>query len=58
MRAFVLLRQNLSDYQTLKSEIARLEQEMDMQFADINQALNYLLSPPAQREPIGFGRKS
>jgi len=29
-----------------------------MQFADINQALNYLLSPPAQREPIGFGRKS
>jgi hypothetical protein len=57
MRAFVLLRQHLTDYQSLKTEIGRLEQEMNIQFADINQALAYLLSPAAEREPIGFGRK-
>ncbi|WP_236973801.1 ORF6N domain-containing protein [Membranihabitans maritimus] len=54
MRAFVLLRQHLADYQDLKEEIKRLEEEMNLKFEDINQALNYLLSPKYERRPIGF----
>ena len=57
MRAFVLLRQHLSDYKALQEQIAALEQEMNLKFADINQALHYLLSPAQERQPIGFGRK-
>ena len=54
MRAFVLLRQHLSDYQDLKKEITALEKEMNMKFSDIYQALNHLLSSEAERKPIGF----
>jgi hypothetical protein len=30
---------------------------MKDQFANVHEALAYLLSPAAEREPIGFGRK-
>ena len=43
IRAFVLLRQHLTDYGNLKDEIAQLEKEMDLKFKDIHQAMNYLL---------------
>ncbi len=60
MRAFVLLRQHLSDYKDLKSAIVKLEKEMNVKFKDIHQALNYLLQKDKaqvkheNRERIGF----
>ena len=53
MRAFVLLRHHLADYKDLKKQITALEKEMNVKFKDIQQALNYLLSPQAQRKKIG-----
>ena len=43
MRSFVMLRQHLADYGSLKKDIAKLEKEMNIKFKDIHQALNYLL---------------
>ncbi|MDE0470425.1 MAG: hypothetical protein OXH57_00660 [Ekhidna sp.] len=43
MCAFVLLRQNLSDYKDLKQQAAKLEEEIDIKFKNIHQAINYLL---------------
>ncbi len=43
MRAFVMLRQHLTDYANLKEQITHLEKEMKIKFKDIHQALNYLL---------------
>ena len=43
MRAFVLLRQHLTDYANLTTKVAQLEKEMNIKFKDIHQALNYLL---------------
>ncbi|MEI6866386.1 ORF6N domain-containing protein [Flavicella sp.] len=60
MRAFVMLRQHLTDYGNLKEEIAKLEKEMNVKFKDIHQALNYLLQKDKvqieqqNRERIGF----
>ncbi len=60
MRAFVLLRQHLSDYKDLKSAIVKLEKEMNIKFKDIHQALNHLLQKDKakvkheNRERIGF----
>ncbi len=60
MRAFVLLRQHLTDYKDLKEQIAKLEKEMDIKFKDLHQALNYLLQKDKaeieqeNRERIGF----
>ena len=60
MRAFVLLRQHLTDYKDLKEQLAKLEKEMNIKFKDINQALNYLLQKDKaviereNRERIGF----
>ncbi len=60
MRAFVVLRQNISDYKGLKAKIEFLEKEMNLQFEDINQALNYLLEKDQdeqkakKRKRIGF----
>jgi len=60
MRAFVLLRQHLTDYKDLKEQITKLEKEMNIKFKDINQALNYLLQKNKavieheNRERIGF----
>ena len=62
MRAFVLLRQHLSDYNDLKKQISELEKEMNVKFKDIHQALNYLLqkdkaeTKQKNREKIGFTR--
>jgi hypothetical protein len=57
MRAFVLLRQHLTDYKDLKSEIAKLELEMNRKFRDINEVLKYLLSPKSKPTEIGFKQK-
>ena len=60
IRAFVVLRQHLSDYKDLKENIASLEKQMNLNFKDINQALHYLLNKDAQeiaqheRKQIGF----
>ena len=60
IRAFVLLRQHLTDYGNLKDEIAQLEKEMDLKFKDIHQAMNYLLQKnkvqveEEKRERIGY----
>jgi hypothetical protein len=54
MRAFVLVRQHLTDYKDLKEQIELLEREMNRKFKDINEALHYLLSPKAKPRPIGF----
>lgn len=55
MRAFVLLSQYFMDYKELKLQIEKLEKEMNRQFKDIYEALNYLTDPPQpKRIPIGF----
>ena len=66
MRAFVTLRQHLTDYSNLKEQIAQLEKEMNIKFKDIHQALNYLLQKDKvqieqqNRERIGYktGKKN
>jgi len=63
MRAFVLLRQHLTDYNDLKQKIEELEKEMNLKFEDINQALNYLqrkdkaLIKQQERRKIGYQQK-
>jgi len=60
MRAFVTLREHLTDYSNLKEHIAKLEKEMNIKFKDIHQALNYLLQKDKvqvdqqNRERIGY----
>jgi phage regulator Rha-like protein len=60
IRAFVVLRQHLADYNDLKENIATLEKQMNLNFKDINQALHYLLNKDSQeiaqheRKQIGF----
>ncbi len=57
MRAFVLVRQHLTDYKDLKEQIELLEREMNRKFKDINEALHYLLSPKSKPRAIGFKMK-
>jgi len=63
MRAFVLLRQHLTDYNDLKNQVQKLEKEMNAKFKDINQALNYLLqkdkaqTEQQKRRKIGYNQK-
>ena len=60
IRAFVMYRKHLADYDKLKEQIAQLEKEMNVKFKDIHQALNYLLQKDKvqidqqNRERIGF----
>ncbi|KAA0993938.1 ORF6N domain-containing protein [Dyadobacter sp. UC 10] len=55
MRAFVTMRQFYLDSKELKVRIDALENEMEIKFKDIHEALTYLLNPPNQdRSPIGF----
>ncbi len=54
MRAFVALRQHSAMYAELKAQMSQLEQKYDHQFTKIFNALDYLMSPPAQRTRIGF----
>jgi phage regulator Rha-like protein len=62
IRAFVVLRQHLTDYKDLKENIAELEKNMNLNFKDINQALHYLLNKDKQqieqnqRKQIGFNK--
>ena len=64
MRAFVLLRQHLTDYANLTTKVAQLEKEMDIKFKDIHQALNYLLKKDnvereqQNRKRIGYKQSS
>ena len=57
MRAFVLLRQHLTDYKDLKEEIAKLERDMNRKFKNINEVLRYLLNPKSKPKEIGFKQK-
>ncbi len=55
MRAFVMIRQYYSDSTELKQRIESLENEMQVKFKDIYEALNFLLNPPyTERKAIGF----
>lgn len=55
MRAFVMIRQYYSDSTELKQRIESLENEMQVKFKDIHEALNFLLNPPhPERKAIGF----
>lgn len=60
VRAFVVLRKYLSDYKDLQEQIEKLENEMNLKFQDIHQALNYLLKndqlqiDQSKRRKIGF----
>ena len=55
MRAFVMTRQYYSDSTELKQRIESLENEMQVKFKDIYEALNFLLNPPIpERKAIGF----
>ncbi|MNL88176.1 hypothetical protein D3C87_2177330 [compost metagenome] len=59
MRAFVSIRQHYLDSRELKARIDRLEDEMQVKFNDIHQALSYLLEPPQkERKPLGFKQKN
>ncbi|MDX2190510.1 MAG: ORF6N domain-containing protein [Bacteroidota bacterium] len=60
MRAFVLVRQHLTNHKELIIKIAELEKEMKMKFKDVYEALNYLLDKDKieieqiKRKKIGF----
>jgi hypothetical protein len=46
MRVFIMTRQYYSDATELKQRIESLENEMQIKFKDIYEALNFLLNPP------------
>jgi len=60
IRAFILFRQNLRGYKNLTEQILKIENEMQLKFKDIHQALNYLLQKDKheidqnQRKQIGY----
>jgi len=60
IRAFVIFRQNLSNFKEIKEQITKIEAEMNLKFKDIHQALNYLLKKDKQettqkeRKQIGY----
>jgi len=56
IRAFVILRQHLSNYEELSEKIAALEKQMNRKFKDINEALNYLANRNSSSE-IGFRQR-
>ena len=57
MRTFVMIRQYYLDSKELKERIENLENEMNIKFKDIHQALKFLLNPEQpERKPIGFKR--
>ena len=59
MRAFVSIRQHYIDSKELRERIDKLEDEMQVKFNDIHQALSYLLEPPQkERRQVGFRQKS
>jgi ORF6N domain len=58
VRAFVMLRQYALNYKELRDKIAELETKYDEKFDDINEVLNYLMSPKNDRNLIGFNREN
>ena len=55
MRAFVLIRQYYMNYKELKLQIEKLENDMNLKFNDVYEALKYLLEPPqTPRKQIGY----
>jgi hypothetical protein len=62
MRTFVVIRQHLNNYKELADKIASLEEDMNIKFKDMNQALHFLLkkdeqnTTQQQRRRIGFKR--
>jgi hypothetical protein len=60
MRAFVLMRQWVLDYQDLQEKLFELEQRFGQKFTDIEQVLNYLIQKDQKqvqqggRNKIGF----
>jgi hypothetical protein len=59
MRAFVSIRQHYIDSKELRERIDKLEDEMQVKFNDIHQALRYLLEPPQkERRQVGFRQQS
>jgi hypothetical protein len=58
MRAFVNIRQHYLDSKELRERIEKLENEMQVKFNDIHQALSYLLEPAQkERRQVGFKQK-
>jgi hypothetical protein len=59
MRAFVSIRQHYLESRELKARLDKLEDEMQIKFNDIHQALSYLLEPPlTERKRVGFKQKT
>ena len=57
MRAFVLMRQMIINYEEILKRIEELEESTDAQFSEIYQALTRLLSKQEkdkERRPIGY----
>ena len=57
MRAFVLMRQMIINYEEILKRIEELEESTDAQFSEIYQALTQLLSKQEkdkERRPIGY----
>ena len=50
MRAFVVLRQYALNYSEIANKLSELEQQYNRQFADVYDALNYLMSDKQARE--------
>ncbi|MCE7065562.1 ORF6N domain-containing protein [Dyadobacter sp. CY326] len=58
MRAFVMMRQYHTDYKDISDRLIKLENEMNVKFSDVNDALNFLISPEGRRRSlIGFNRE-
>ncbi|MCF2503176.1 ORF6N domain-containing protein [Dyadobacter sp. CY107] len=58
MRAFVMIRQYHTDYKDISERLDSLEKEMNVKFSDVNDALNFLISPEGRRRAlIGFNRE-
>jgi hypothetical protein len=57
MRAFVILRQHLTNYEELTEKISVLEKQMNRKFKDVYEALNYLMDKNQPTE-IGFKQAS
>jgi phage regulator Rha-like protein len=64
VRAFIALRNWALNYKELADKIAQLENDNDKKFADIYEALNYLVSEKEietnqkERKKIGFNKKN
>lgn len=54
VRAFVMFRHHLSDFEMMKKKIAELEREMNRKFRDVNEALHFLAESGKVQEQIGF----